>query len=131
MTAVVVDSSAVVEWVLRTRVAPDLDRYFSGLDCVAPELIDAEVVHTLRRRERLGLITAERGVVGIRRLVTAPIQRFPHLGLVAAAWSMRHNVTAYDAMYVALARALRCPFVTTDRKLASAPNLGITVTVIA
>ena len=44
-------------------------------------------------------------------------------------WSLRHNVSACDALYVALARRLACPLVTLDRRLAAAPHLGITVVV--
>jgi len=32
-------------------------------------------------------------------------------------WSLRANVSAYDACYVALAETLRAPLVTADRKL--------------
>jgi predicted nucleic acid-binding protein len=48
------------------------------------------------------------------------IRRYPHFELFGDAWRMRENVTFYDAAYVALARALRIPFLTRDRKLAVA-----------
>ena len=38
------------------------------------------------------------------------------------AWKLRENVTAYDAMYVALAEALDAPMVTCDAPLARAPG---------
>ena len=60
----------------------------------------------------------------------ADIERFPIAPLVLDAWALRHNVSAYDAFYVALARSLSCPLVTCDRALARAPGLGITVTVV-
>jgi len=40
-------------------------------------------------------------------------------------WSLRDNLTAYDASYVALARGLDCPLVTADAGIAAAP--GVTV----
>jgi len=43
----------------------------------------------------------------------------------------RHNLTAYDAAYIALAEVLHAPLVTCDRALASAPGHRATVEVIA
>ena len=37
-------------------------------------------------------------------------------------WDLRHNLSAIDAAYIALAEALDVPLVTTDAKLASAPR---------
>ncbi len=34
-------------------------------------------------------------------------------------WALRHNLTAYDAAYVALAESLDLPLLTRDRRLAS------------
>ena len=53
------------------------------------------------------------------------MRRFPTLPLLPEAWTLRANVTPYDACYVALARNLRCPLVTGDRRLARAPGLGV------
>jgi predicted nucleic acid-binding protein len=41
---------------------------------------------------------------------------------LARAWQLRENVTAYDAMYVALAEALDATVVTCDLPLAKAPG---------
>jgi predicted nucleic acid-binding protein len=38
------------------------------------------------------------------------------------AWTLRDNVTAYDAMYIALAEALGAQVVTCDAPLAKAPG---------
>ncbi len=37
-------------------------------------------------------------------------------------WELRHNLTAYDAWYVAVAEALDCPLVTLDIRLSRAPG---------
>ncbi len=63
-------------------------------------------------------------------LAEADIERFPLEPLLLDAWALRHNVSAHDAFYIALARALGCPLVTCDRRLAGAPGLGVTVTVV-
>lgn len=49
-----------------------------------------------------------------------PIQRYPHIYLLPRVWDLRHNLTAYDAVYVALAELLEAPLVTRDRRLARA-----------
>ena len=46
--------------------------------------------------------------------------RYSHEGLVDRAWTMRASLTAYDAMYVALAEALEATVVTCDGRLARA-----------
>ena len=45
--------------------------------------------------------------------------------LTAEAWTMRHNITFTDACYVALAQRLNAPLLTTDARLAAAPNLPV------
>jgi predicted nucleic acid-binding protein len=42
--------------------------------------------------------------------------------LLPRIWELRHNVTAYDAAYVALAEILAVPLVTCDARLAAAPR---------
>ena len=49
-----------------------------------------------------------------------PMRRYPAAPFVNRIWALRTSVTAYDAAYVALAEALRCPLVTTDLRLAHA-----------
>jgi predicted nucleic acid-binding protein len=51
-----------------------------------------------------------------------PLERHPHAPLLARAWALRRNASAYDAAYVALAEALGATLVTCDVRLGTAPG---------
>lgn len=57
----------------------------------------------------------------------APVRRMTTSGLITQIWSLRRNVTPYDACYVALAKRLPAPLLTLDLRLARAPGLGVDV----
>jgi len=86
----------------------------------APHLLDVEVAQVLRMYASAGLFGAERGVEALEDLADFPIARYPQQPFLPRIWELRHNVTAYDAAYLALAEALAAPLVTRDAKLASA-----------
>ena len=46
------------------------------------------------------------------------------------AWELRDNVTAHDAMYIALAEAIDAPLITCDAHLGAAPGHASQVEVI-
>jgi predicted nucleic acid-binding protein len=48
------------------------------------------------------------------------LYRYPHEPLLLRVWELRDNLSAYDAIYVALAEALGLPLITRDRRLAEA-----------
>ena len=55
-------------------------------------------------------------------LADLPIDRHAHTILLPRIWQIRGNLTAYDAVYIALAEALDAPLVTCDDRLAAAPG---------
>jgi len=59
------------------------------------------------------------------------IDRYGHLFLLDRIWELRHNVSAYDATYVALAEALDTVVFTADRRLAHAPGVARRVQLLA
>ena len=63
-------------------------------------------------------------------LLVLPIARYPTIALLERAWVLRHNFTAYDALYVALAEALDTSLVTSDERLASAVGAHANVSVV-
>ncbi len=120
-----IDASALVELLLGTRAGQRVERLVRGAQVVAPDVITPEVLQSLRRLERSGELAGERASLAVSRLAHSPIVRVPTTGLTLGAWSLRFNLSAYDACYVALARALDCPLLTTDGPLQRAPSLGI------
>jgi predicted nucleic acid-binding protein len=122
---VVIDSSALVELVIKSERASAVAQAVGATDMVAPDVVNPEVLAALRRLERAGELAPQRAVQALDDLMDAPVRRLSTLPLLAEAWTLRANVTAADALYVVLARILRCPLVTADRKQSRAPNLGV------
>ena len=92
--------------------------------------MNAEILHVLRHYERRGTIDAGRSREALDDLIDLPIVRYPTLALLEGAWTLRRNLTAYDAMYAALAAALGAPLVTSDARLATAARQHAGVSVI-
>lgn len=84
----------------------------------APHLIDAEVGHALRRSVRLGKLTADAAGRALWEVSDLPVERVEHDLLVHVAWHLRHNISFYDGLYVALALMLDEPLLTFDARLA-------------
>ncbi len=121
---IVLDASALIEWLLQTPAGTRVEeRIFSAAaNLHAPDLLDIEVAQVLRRYVAAGVITASRGQEALRDLLDLPLTRYPHDLFLWRIWELRDNLTAYDAVYVALAEALDAPLITCDSKMASAPG---------
>ena len=120
----VVDASAILEVLLLTPAGQTIeDRIFSTTETLhAPHLFDLEVAQVLRRYCANGDMTPERGYQALSDLTNFPITRYPHDLFLPRIWELCHNVTAYDAVYIALAESLSAPLLTRDARLASAPG---------
>lgn len=128
---ITIDASAFVELLLRTPAGLAVARIVAGADLIAPDVINPEVMQSLRKLERGGKLSGERATKAVSRLIHSDLERVPSVGLMEDAWTLRANVSAYDACYVALARALDCPLLTTDAPLRRAPGLGVNFLTIA
>jgi predicted nucleic acid-binding protein len=120
VTDFVIDASALVE--LFVGAAPDRrlrQRALSGAGS-APELLDLESLHTVRRLVRSGALPEAEGAATVRRVQDAPITRVSHRSLLTRIWQLRDAVTAYDAAYVALAEQLHVQLLTCDARLGRA-----------
>lgn len=120
----VLDASAVLELLLRRpageavaeRLAP------TEVSLHAPHLLAVEVAHVCRRLDLAGDLDAGRGAQLLADLADLDVHRYPHEPLLERAWALRHAVTVYDGMYLALAEILDAPLVTLDGRLARAPG---------
>ena len=119
---IVVDASAIAEVLLRTRDAQAIEErlFEDGQTLHAPHLVDIEIAHAVRRYAISGQINRGRGRAALAVLADLPLNRYPHRFLLPRIWDLRNNLTAYDAVYVALAEVLRAPLLTRDRRLAAA-----------
>lgn len=103
---VVVDASVLVDALLidgpaRARLA--------DANLQAPDLIDAELLSVLRRLVIAGRLPEQHA---LRALITSQqlgLRRHVSRHLWPRAWELRTNLTAYDALYVALAEQLGPP----------------------
>jgi predicted nucleic acid-binding protein len=129
---IVVDASALLEALLRTPAAEAVKaRLFAARETLhAPHLLDVEVAHVVRRYAAMGDIDPERGRAALADLADFPLRRYPHDLLLPRVWELRNNLTAYDAVYVALAEALDAPLVTRDQRLAAAAGDHVRVELI-
>ncbi len=123
----VVDASIIVE-----LLANDLDPARLGDEELAvPHLIDSEVTNVLRRLVAQGLLTEAQGASALDGFTQLTLTRYPADWLRPRMWALRHNVSAYDATYVALAEMLDATaLLTADARLANAPGITCQIDVI-
>lgn len=87
-----------------------------------PQITMAEVSNVLRRMEVAGIISSASAVESLNTLIRLDIESHPFVPYAHRIWSLRHNLTCYDAWYVAVAESLGCPLATMDLRLARAGN---------
>jgi predicted nucleic acid-binding protein len=116
---IVLDASVVVELLTNGRIAGFLRRDLSSRSdtFIAPHLLDVEVLSALRNLVSGHRIDEHRSRQLVSGLATLPVRRMPHRPLLERIWELRHNFTAYDAAYIALAEGTGSPLYTCDEKL--------------
>jgi predicted nucleic acid-binding protein len=119
---IVLDASAAIDWLLQTSAGQRVEKRISSRNesLHAPHLLDLEVAQVLRRLVREGSLPLRRADEAIADLVDLRVTRYPHFVLLPRVWQLRHNFSAYDAAYLALAEKLGAALVTRDSRLASA-----------
>jgi predicted nucleic acid-binding protein len=132
VTRVVIDASADAEIVADTRRGRALARLSpAGAEGWVPEHFYAEVLAVVRRQSLIEkVVTDAQATVAVGRLRTWRLRLASIAPLVQAAWAYRHNMTAADALYVALAEHLRADFLTDDHRLADGPTFPKSVNLL-
>lgn len=93
-------------------------------DLAAPHLIDSEVTNALRRLVARGALADEGAAAAFEGFLALQFARYPADHLRPRMWDLRHNLSGYDATYVALAEATGAvALITTDVRLANAPGV--------
>lgn len=120
---IVLDASVVVSWLLRDQTSPAVDALIADnvVGLHAPQLLVVEVAQVVRRYAATRQITPERADQAITDFGDLDINLHPHEPLLPIVWQLRHNLTVYDAVYVALALALDASLITLDAAIAAAP----------
>jgi predicted nucleic acid-binding protein len=124
---VVLDASSGVEILNRTATGIQLARWLEAptIEVWTVEHFHLEVAKVLRRYVLSGDLDETEAGRRVALLAQWELDVARVAPLLVDAWSMRHNVTLHDALYVALARQLDATLVTADRKLAASPGLNV------
>jgi predicted nucleic acid-binding protein len=127
---IVVDASALADFLLgRARTVAAVLEALAGREqewLHAPELVELETLSVLRRHSLNGSITEERAQGALADLADLRLVRHPHAPLRERVWALRHNLTTYDATYLALAEALPEPLlITGDGGLAAIARIAL------
>jgi predicted nucleic acid-binding protein len=123
---IVLDASALVELLLGTTLGSAIGERIANpeLSLHVPHLADVEVAQTLRRYVREGDLDSASAASALGDLRLLDLERHAHEPLLDRIWALRQNLTAYDAVYVALAEALDTTLLTCDGRLARAPGMS-------
>jgi predicted nucleic acid-binding protein len=126
---IVLDASAAIDWLLGTSAGQQIESriYSRGESLHAPHLLDLEVAQVLRRLVREVAVSAQRANEALQDLLNLRVTRYPHFVFLPHIWRLRHNLSAYDAAYVALTEQLGATLITRDARLASATGRGVSV----
>ena len=123
----VIDTSALVEALMMD--GPARVRIANG-NLQAPDLIDAEVLSVFRRLVLANALGEANALQALNAAARLGLRRHPSRALWPRAWDLRTNLSAYDALYVALAEQLDAPLLTADARLARAPGLRCSIEIV-
>jgi predicted nucleic acid-binding protein len=128
----VVDTSVVVDFLLGVGVHGHLEALMEQEgELAAPDLLVFETLAVLRREALRGAVAGDRASGAVEDLGDLPLELFPSLSLRQRAWALRGNLTAADALFVALAERLGEPLATKDGALAAEAGKHANVDVLA
>ncbi len=101
-----------------------------GETLAGPDLLRVETMSAIRTGSTRGHLTRTQAQHAVDDLIELPLVVYPTGPLLRRAWTLRNNLTSYDACYVALAEALDCTLLTADVRLANAPGTRCDIEVL-
>jgi predicted nucleic acid-binding protein len=120
----VLDCSVAAKWVLSEQDRPVamewLDRHNSGeILLIAPDLLLAELATLLAKRSRRKQMSPVQALAAYAFVLESSIALFNVRPLLLGALdlSLRHHMSFWDCVYLALALEQDCPMLTADRRL--------------
>jgi predicted nucleic acid-binding protein len=117
---IVIDSSALIDALQKAAEFKNLEILIERDDLIAPDHIDIECLHALRKMERLGRVSEKQVFGFLEVLEKINCSRISIQPLLTEIWHLRHNFSAYDAAYVAIAMDTGSVLFTHDQKLTTA-----------
>lgn len=117
---IVVDASVIIDFVADTGRVTSLQSRLIGERLLAPDFLPMEAASGLRGLNLGGKLADGHLDRATHLLLKLRIDLHPLLTLIPRVMTLRHNFSAYDASYVALAEAFGCPLLTYDKRLAKA-----------
>jgi len=123
---IVLDLSAAIDWLLQTAAGQPIENriYLRGESLHAPHLLDLEVAQVLRRLVREAAVSAQRADQALQDLLSPRVTRYPHFVFLSYIWRFRHNLSVYDAAYIAHAEKLGATLITRDAASLLPPPAG-------
>jgi predicted nucleic acid-binding protein len=116
----VVDASAMVDYLVKSPLAPSIGARIASGEVHVPAHFDAEVLSALGRLNRAEALSESEVEERLELTAAAPFRRHLLVPLLPGAWRLRHNVRGVDALYIELAIQLEAIIITTDAGMASA-----------
>ncbi len=121
---IVVDASAAVALLTdKGEIGQFVETTTTGNELAFPSLMRYEVASALRAMCIRGALVDSNAKRALRQITEFSGVVFEFEDLADRVWQLRHNLTAYDAAYVALAELIDVPLLTLDRRLAAAPGV--------
>jgi len=120
VTRVVVDASVAVKWFIPEELSADARMLLSvEYELLAPDLLWAELGNALWKKHRRRELDPQTARRLLRDFARVPIEYHASERWTEAALELaiRHGITVYDGLYLALAAANECRVVTADRRL--------------
>jgi predicted nucleic acid-binding protein len=119
VTTRVIDASIAIKWIVEESGSDQAIRLRQQAMLIAPDLLVAECANILWKKVQRGELSREEADLAARLLQGADIELVPTRSLLAVATAIAIDLDhpAYDCLYLALAAARGCLFVTADERL--------------